>query len=141
VNFSRVFRKFRNYVCRLFLTDFPRLSSTLPRKNPVNTLSGKVLELEQKLNAERVLPPFVLGELGLGDSKDLGKLHLTHFKPAYLSDSSTDSFKVRGAGRIWFVNSHCGYIIVPVVISSSRRCGLLYLCGALEAKKKSGADS
>ena len=127
-------------MCRHFLTDFPRLSSNLTCKNPVNTLSGKVLELEQKLNAERVLPPFVLGELGLGDSKNLGKFHLTHFKPAYLSDSSTDSFKVRGARRIWFVNSHHGYIIVPIVISLSRRCGLLYLYGALEAKKN-GADS
>ena len=97
-----------------------------------------MLEFQQQLQGGHVSTPFVLGELGLGDSKDLGKLHLTHFKPAYLSDSSTDSFKVRGAGRIWFVYSHCGYIIVPIVISFSRRCGLLYLYGTLEAKKKAG---
>ena len=57
---------------RLFLTDFPRPSSDLTCKNPVNTLSGKVLELQQKLNAKRVLPPFVLGELGLGDASIFG---------------------------------------------------------------------
>ena len=58
-----------------------------------------MLEFQQQLQGGHVSTPFVLGELGLGDSKDLGKLHLTYLEPTDLPDPSGDRSQIRcGAG-------------------------------------------
>ena len=98
---------------RLFWGGASPLCSDLPCHDPVNTLSGDAFELQKKLKGGRVLSPFILGELGLGDAQEVGEFRLTRLETADLPDSPAKSLQVRfGAWRIWFICSHVGYIIV-----------------------------
>src|SRR5437868_15361634 len=76
---------------RWITTNQSLITSDLPCHDPVNALSGNLLELQKKLKGGRVLSPLIFGELGLGDAQELGELRLTHLETADLPDSPAES--------------------------------------------------